>query len=157
MSQSHRREFLQEVGGGMLAVLVGSGLAAELGLAAEDNKEGKAKTSNGLIRLSQLIQQTPTKDLLRALHTELKTGVSLKELIAAGALANARAFGGQDYNGYHSFMALCPSYAMAMALPENEQPLPILKVLYRTSTHIHGARCAHEDHLARGEGVTRPC
>ena len=153
MSQSHRREFLQEVGGGMLAVLVGSDLAAELGLAAEDNKEGKAKTSSGLIRLSELIQQTPTKDLLPALHTELKTGVSLKELIAAGALANARAFGGQDYNGYHSFMALCPSYAMAMALPENEQPLPILKVLYRTSTHIHGARCAHEDHLGKVEPI----
>ena len=149
MSQSHRREFLQEVGGGMLAVLVGSDLAAELGLAAEDNKEGKAKTSNGLFRLSELIQQTPTKDLLPALHTELKTGVSLKELIAAGALANARAFGGQDYNGYHSFMALCPSYAMAMALPENEQPLPILKVLYRTSTHIHGARCATKTTWAR--------
>ena len=109
MSQSHRREFLQEVGGGMLAVLVGPSLAAELSLAAEDNKEGKAKTSSGLIRLSELIQQTPTKDLLPALHTELKTGVSLKEFIAAGALANARAFGGQDYNGYHSFMALCPS------------------------------------------------
>src|SRR5262249_48982397 len=145
VSQSHRREFLQEVGGGMLAVLVGSGLAAELGLAAEDNKEDKAKTPADLVRLSQLIQQTPTKDLLPALHTELKNGVGLKGLIAAGALANVRAFGGQDYNGFHSFMALCPSYAMAMALPEQERPLPILKVLYRTSTHIHGARCAHED------------
>src|SRR5947209_1208891 len=153
MSQAHRREFLQEVGGGMLAVLVGSGLAAELGLAAEDNKEGKAKTSSNLNRLSQLIQQTPTKNLLPALHTQLKKGVSLKELIAAGALANARAFGGQDYNGFHSFMALCPAYAMAMALPEKERPLPILKVLYRTSTHIHGSRCAHEDHLAKVEPV----
>ena len=107
MSQSHRREFLQEVGGGMLAVLVGSGLAAELGLAAKENKESEVNTPTGLARLSELIQQTPTKDLLPALHTELKNGVSLKELIAAGALANARAFGGQDYNGYHSFMALC--------------------------------------------------
>src|SRR5262245_6239507 len=137
----------------MLAVLVGSGLAAELGLAAEDNREGKANTPNGLARLSSIIQQTPTKDLLPALHTELKHGVSLKALIAAGALANARAFGGQDYNGYHSFMALCPSYAMAMALPEKERPLPILKVLYRTSTHIHGARCTSEDHLTRVEPV----
>src|SRR5262249_53105177 len=153
VSQWHRREFLQEVGGGMLAVLVGSGLAAELGLAAEDNREGKANTPAGLARLSQIIQQTPTKDLLPVLHAELKNGVSLKELIAAGALANARAFGGQDYNGFHSFMALCPSYAMAMALPEKERPLPILKVLYRTSTHIHGARCAHEDHLARVDPV----
>jgi hypothetical protein len=153
VSQLQRREFMQEVGGGMLAVLIGSGLAAELGLAAEDNKEGKAKTPSGLDRLSQRIQQTPTKDLLPALHTELKNGVSLKEMIAAGALANARAFGGQDYNGFHSFMALCPSYGMAMALPVKERPLPILKVLYRISTHIHGARCAHEDHLGKIEPV----
>jgi hypothetical protein len=149
--QSDRREFLQEVSGGMLAVLVGPGLAAELGLAAEDNQDKTAKTPSGLARLSQLIQQTPTQKLLPALHGELKNGVALKELIAAGALANARAFGGQDYNGYHSFMALCPSYAMAMALPEKERPLPILKVLYRTSTHIHGAHCTKEDHLAKVE------
>ena len=139
MSQSHRREFLQEVSGGMLAVLVGPSLAAGLGFAAEDDRDNAAKTPAGLGRLSRLIQETPTKDLLPALHTELKGGVSLKELIAAGALANARAFGGQDYNGYHSFMALCPSYAMAQALPEKESALPVLKVLYRTSTHIHGA------------------
>src|SRR5215471_17249978 len=151
VSQWHRREFLQEVGGGMLAVLVGSGLAAELGLAAEDNKDDRAKTPSTLARLSQLIQQTSTRDLLPALHTQLKNGTSLKELIAAAALANARAFGGQDYNGYHSFMALCPSYAMAMALPEKERPLPILKVLYRTSTHIHGAKCTNEDHLDKVE------
>jgi hypothetical protein len=135
----------------MLAVLVGSGLAADLGLAAEDGKDEPAKTPADLARLSQLIQQTPTPDLLPALARRLKDGTSLRELIAAGALANARAFGGQDYNGYHSFMALCPSYAMAMALPEEERPLPVLKVLYRTSTHIHGARCAGEDRLAEVE------
>lgn len=153
MYQSHRREFLQEIGGGMLAVLVGSNLAAELGLATEDNREGKAKTPAGIAHLSQLIQQTPTKDLLPILARRMKNGTSLKELIAAGALANARAFGGQDYNGYHSFMALCPSYAMAMALPEQERPLPILKVLYRTSTHIHGAHCTNEDHLVNIEPI----
>src|SRR5262245_11209513 len=135
----------------MRAGLVGSGLAADLGLANEDDRDGKAKTPASLDRLSHVIQQTPTANLLPALHTELKNGVGLKELIAAGALANARAFGGQDYNGYHSFMALCPSYAMAMALPEKERPLPILKVLYRTSTYIHGARCASEDHLDKIE------
>src|SRR5262245_18957162 len=97
----------------MLAVLVGPSLAAGLGLAAEDDRDDKAKAPAGLARLSRLIQETPTKVLLPSLHTELKSGVSVKELIAAGALANARAFGGQDYNGYHSFMALCPSYAMA--------------------------------------------
>jgi hypothetical protein len=66
--QSHRREFLQEVSGGMLAVLVGSELAVELGLAAEDNKDDKTKTPADLARLSQLIQQTPTKSLLATLH-----------------------------------------------------------------------------------------
>jgi hypothetical protein len=151
MLQAHRREFLQEVGGGMLAVLVGGGVAAEVGLAAEDNKDDKAKTPADLARLSGLIQQTPTKDLLPALARQLKNGVSLKQLIAGCALANARAFGGQDYNGYHSFMALCPAYSMAMALPEKERPLPVLKVLYRTSTHIHGARCTKEDHLDKVE------
>src|SRR5262245_14850288 len=130
----------------MLAVLVGPGLAAELGLAAFDSRDDRARPPTGLARLSQLIQQTPTKDLLPALARQLSDGTTLKELIAAGALANARAFGGQDYNGYHSFMALCPSYAMAMALPEKERALPVLKVLYRTSTHIHGAHCAKEDH-----------
>jgi hypothetical protein len=40
---------------------------------------------------------------------------------------------------------------MAMALPEKERPLPILKVLYRTSTHIHGARCTKENHLDKVE------
>src|SRR5947209_5960801 len=148
---SHRREFLQEVSGGMLAVLVGPSLAAELGLAADDDKDDRAKTPARLAQLSHLIQQTPTEALLPALHAELKSGVTLKELIAAGALANARAFGGQDYNGYHSFMALCPSYAMAKALPEAESALPVLKVLYRTSTHIHGARCADADHLVQVE------
>ncbi len=132
-------------------MLVGGGLAAELGLAAEDGKDDRAKTPSNLTRLSQLIQQTPTGKLLPALATQLKNGTSLKELIAAGALANARAFGGQDYNGYHSFMALCPSYAMARSLPEKEQPLPVLKVLYRTSTHIHGAGCGHKDHLVKVE------
>src|SRR5262245_43088653 len=137
----------------MLAALIGSGLAAELGLAADDGKDDKPKTPPDLERLSQLIQQTPTQDLLPALAARLKNGTSLKDLIAAGALANARAFGGQDYNGYHSFMALCPSYAMAMALPEKERPLPILKVLYRTSTYIHGAHCADNDHLGKVEPI----
>lgn len=151
--QAHRREFLKQVGGGMLAVLIGPGLTAELGLAADDNQDDKARIPADLAHLSELIQQTPTQDLLPALDKKLKNGTSLKELIAAGALANARAFGGQDYNGYHSFMALCPSYAMAMALPEKERPLPILKVLYRISTHIQGAHCVNEDHLDRVEPI----
>src|SRR5207247_7899231 len=58
---------------------------------------------------------------------------------------------GQDYNAVHIVSARFPSYAIALARPEKERPLPVLKVLYRTSTHIHGARCANEDHLAKVE------
>jgi hypothetical protein len=49
-------------------------------------------------------------------------GVRRDEFYGIVALATARAFGGQDYNGYHSFMALCPANAMATALPLKETP-----------------------------------
>jgi hypothetical protein len=51
-------------------------------------------------------------------------------------LANVRTFGGHDYIGFHTFMALAPSYRMAQRLPEAEQALPVLKVLYRNANRI---------------------
>ena len=91
MSQSsHRREFLQEVGGGMLAVLVGPTLAAELGLAAEDTKDDKAKPSPAIARIAEIVQQSPTDRLLGALDEQMKKGATLRQLIAGGAIANAR-------------------------------------------------------------------
>jgi hypothetical protein len=51
-------------------------------------------------------------------------------------LANARTFGGQDYEGYHAIMALAPSYQMSCELPEAQRALPVLKVLYRNTNHI---------------------
>ena len=39
----------------------------------------------------------------------LKGEASLKQLIAAGALANAVTFGGCDYVGFHTAMAMLPS------------------------------------------------
>src|SRR4029450_11265377 len=97
VSQSHRREFLQEVGGGMLAVLVGPALAAALGLAAEDNKYDRSKPASGTPRPPprppELLQQPPTDRLLPALDERLKKGATLKQLIAAAAFANVRAFG----------------------------------------------------------------
>src|SRR5258708_38145586 len=67
---------------------------------------------------------------------KLKSGTSLRTLVAAGALANARTFGGQDYIGFHTFMALAPAYRMAQELPTALQPLPVLKVLYRNANRI---------------------
>ena len=66
----------------------------------------------------------------------LKSGSDLKTLTAAAALANARTFGGEDYVGYHSFMALAPAYAMARELPKELAPLPVLKVIHRNTNRI---------------------
>src|SRR5262249_24802568 len=66
----------------------------------------------------------------------LRSGTDLRQFVAAAALANARTFGGQDYDGYHAIMALAPSYQMSSELPEAERALPVLKVLYRNTNHI---------------------
>ncbi|HMP03884.1 MAG TPA: hypothetical protein PKC45_15435, partial [Gemmatales bacterium] len=52
-------------------------------------------------------------------------------------LANARTFGGENYFGFHVFMALAPAAQMAQSLPTDRAPLPLLKVLYR---HAHYAQ-----------------
>jgi hypothetical protein len=70
---------------------------------------------------------------------KLKNGADLRQLVAAAALANARTFGGQDYEGYHAMMALAPAYQMARELPDDRRALPVLKVLYRNTNHIQQA------------------
>src|SRR5213082_3520619 len=52
---------------------------------------------------------------------------------AVAALANARTFGGEDYVGFHTMMALAPAVHMSAELPEALRPLPVLKVLYRNT------------------------
>src|SRR5262245_36229369 len=138
MERFDRRGFLAEVGQGMVTVLVGSALAQEMGLTegAPTEKEGAAPA--GLDRLAGLLLDTPPEKLLGTFKEQLNNGVSLRAIVAGAALANARAFAGQDYEGYHTFMALTPAFAIASALPAKERPLPIFKVLYRNSTLIAG-------------------
>src|SRR5947208_6223691 len=69
------------------------------------------------------------------IRDDLVTGVQTCAL-PIWALANAREFGGRHYDGYHTFMALAPAFDMAQHLPDAQKPLPVLKVLYRNSTHI---------------------
>src|SRR5205814_8957965 len=59
-----------------------------------------------------------------------------RDVVAAAALANARTFGGEDYVGFHTLMAIAPSYHMSQELPENRRALPVLKVLHRNATRI---------------------
>src|SRR5262249_61382518 len=70
-------------------------------------------------------------------------------LVPAVALANARTFGGEYYQGFHTFMALAPAYQMARELPEGRRPMPVLKVLYRNTHFIHQAG-------GRGDEKLRP-
>jgi hypothetical protein len=132
-----RRDFLADVGRGMLLASVGPAVAADLGLATAAAADGPARLTFGPLEpLVELMTQTPAAKLVPALVDKLKSGTELKTLVAAGALANARTFGGQDYIGYHAFMALAPAYDMARELPEAERPLPVLKVLYRNTQRM---------------------
>lgn len=123
----------------MLTVAVGREVATGLALAGD---VGAGPDDDGRLRfgalepLVDLMQETAPADLLPALVRELGRGTPLDRLVAAAACANARSFGGEDYVGYHTMMALSPSLHMARALPSNLQPLPVFKVLYRNTARI---------------------
>jgi hypothetical protein len=120
----------------MLVASVGAATAADLALVpaafADDKKPGRLSFGS-LEPLAGLMQDTPADKLLPVLVKKLHDGTSLRELVAAGALANARQCGGHDYVGWHTFMALAPSFEMSRELPEPRQALPVLKVLYRNA------------------------
>jgi hypothetical protein len=132
-----RREFLAEVGRGMLIVSVGQSIASELGFSRAFGAEAPDALEFGPLEpLVRFMQETPVNKLLPALSAKLSSGTELRRLVAAGALANARTFGGEDYVGFHTMMALAPSLHMALELPAPLQPLPVFKVLYRNTNRI---------------------
>jgi hypothetical protein len=132
-----RREFLADVGRGMLIGSVGAALAADMGLGtARAAEEDTALSFGKLETLVAQMQQTPAEKIVPAMVARLKDGDDLKTLTAAAALANARTFGGQDYIGFHTFMALAPAYSMSRLLPKEEAALPVLKVIHRNTTRI---------------------
>jgi hypothetical protein len=132
-----RREFLADVGKGMVVASVGTALAADLGLG-----EAFAADTTEALRFGKreplvcLMQETAADKLLPLLVDKLNKGTELQDLVAAAALANARTFGGEDYVGFHTMMALAPCNAMARELPQAQRALPVLKVLYRNSNRI---------------------
>ncbi len=137
MRQRTRREFLTDVGKGMVIAGVGSGLASDLGLGAAFAEDGPEALGFGRLEaLVCLMQETPPARLLPELVRRLRAGTELRQLVAAAALANARTFGGEDYIGFHTLMAIAPAYHMAGELPEARRALPVLKVLYRNATRI---------------------
>src|SRR5258706_4107845 len=152
-----RREFLSNVGTGMLIATVGPALAFDLGLARADEGGGDAPLSFGELEgLVSLLQETPSAKLNAVLVEKMRSGTDLRTLTAAGALANARTFGGEDYVGFHTVMALGPAYRMSRELPEALAPLPVMKVLYRNTNRIqeHGGRKDEVLHAVSAGGET---
>src|SRR6185503_20025468 len=132
-----RREFLTEVSRGMLVATVGYEVAHGLGLTSALAEETADALSFGSLEpLVCLMQETAANRLLPKLSEKLKSGTELRQLLAAAALANARTFGGEDYIGFHTMMALAPAFHMAQEMSAAEQALPVFKVLYRNTNRI---------------------
>lgn len=143
MSNQHRREFLADVGQGMLVASIGTALAADLGIASAFAGDSDTRLTFGSYEpLVALMQDTAPDKLQTILVDKINSGVGLKTLVAAGALANARSFGGEDYIGYHTLMALMPAWQMSKKMPKGTEGMPVLKVLYRNAERIqqHGGR-----------------
>ena len=135
-----RRDFLQHLGKGVLATTLGPGLAAELGLSsgviAADSPAREALSFGEMESLVCFMQETPVSKLQPALAAKLKEGVTLDRMVAAAALANARTFGGEDYVGFHTIMALAPALKMSRTMATEQAALPVFKVLYRNTNRI---------------------
>ncbi|MEA3210911.1 MAG: hypothetical protein QOE70_3968 [Chthoniobacter sp.] len=139
----------------MITASVGCGLASELGLASAQAEETRLEFG-ALEPLVRLMQDTPAAKLVPVLVEKLRAGVELRQLVAAGALANARTFGGEDYVGFHTMMALAPGFHMAQELPREQQPLPVLKVLYRNTNRIQESGGAQHEVLHPVSASARP-
>lgn len=145
-----RRAFLADVSKGTLLATLGPALAAEFGISPACAEETSAALNFGdMEALVCFMQETPVSKLQPALAAKLKAGVSLKQLVAAGVLANARTFGGEDYIGFHTLMALHPALKMAASMPDRQAALPVFKVLYRNTHRM-------QEHGGRGDEVLHP-
>lgn len=150
MAPSTRRAFLSDVGRGMLAAGLGSSLASDLGYSPTFAGEGSDAIPLGeYAALVELMRNTPADKLQLMLARKIQNGeVQLKQLIAAGSLANAVTFGGCDYVGFHTAMAMLPALEMSRLLTSGREPLPVLKVLYRNTQQIQNVGGASHTELA---------
>ena len=126
-----------------MVTTVGYEVATGLGLStALASDPGDALSFGPLEPLVALMQETPIEHLMSTLAEQVRQGLPLRQLVAAAAFANARTFGGEDYVGFHTMMALAPAFHMSQELPAASQPLPVFKVLYRNTRRIqeHGGR-----------------
>ena len=132
----NRRRFLSRIGQGAVAAAVGFRAADAMGFAPPAPDDEDRLHFGPLEPLVGLLLETPIDRLLPVLVEQLKAGVELRRLVAAAALANARTFGGEDYVGFHTMMALSPAFRMSGELSGPQQALPVFKVLYRNGARL---------------------
>jgi hypothetical protein len=122
----------------MVLASVGPAAAEGLGLGRLLARDEEARLDFGKLEpLVDLMQTTAPDRILQVSVDRLRQGAALRDLIAAAALANVRTFGGEDYVGFHTMMAMAPAYHMAGEERSTHQALPVLKVLLRNSKRIH--------------------
>lgn len=146
MNRFGRRQFLSRIGQGMFTATLGTALVSDLGMPSLLADDVSSSLNFGRLEpLVDLLQSTPLDKLIPTVLAQHRNGTNLQDLVAAAALANAQAFGGEDYIGFHTLMALRPALAMAEDMPTEAAPLPILKVLYRNSARMQetGANTQH--------------
>ncbi len=138
MSHRTRRQLAADIGRGMIAASVGPALAADLGFRTARAADGPDRLTFGdLDSLVNRLRDTPPGEVVGWAVKELKAGTELRRLVAAAALANARAFGGEDYVGFHTLMALAPAFQIAGDEPDPaRRPLAVLKVLHRNAARL---------------------
>lgn len=142
MSRSRRR-FLSDLSHGMIAASVGTALATDLTSFAFANESGDERLDFGARQpLVDLLQQSSPEKMLPAVIEKIRGGVALSDIVAAAALANASAFGGEDYIGFHTLMALKPTLDLADYTQDARKALPVLKVLYRNSSRLADTHAA---------------
>jgi hypothetical protein len=146
----------------MLMAGLGTSLARDLGVSTALAEQGSDSIALGpYAALVELMRSTPAEKLQpRLAEMIVKGDTDLKKLTAAGALANAVTFGGCDYVGFHTAMAMLPALEMSRMLGGGRQPLPVLKVLYRNTQQIQNVGGASKlsleelhaaDHASEGD------
>lgn len=152
MLTSNRRTFLGGLGGVLAFGMEGLAAGRTRWILPAGERAGATLDLGRFESLAALLQETQADELQRVLIGKLRAGLALEDLVAATALANARNFGGHDYDGYHVFMALMPAWEMSRELRGEQRWLPVLKVVHRNARRIQ-AGGGRDDALAAVEGA----
>jgi len=150
-----RRQFFARVGSGAGSFALGV-LFAERAfgepLAPSALTPAERLRFGALDPLVDRMQATPADELIAQLATLLREGTNANDVVTAAALANARALGGTNYDGYHAFMALLPAWEMSARMEAPLRHLPLLKVVHRSTRFIQAAGGADHDALEPLQG-----